>query len=115
MEYHKIYQRFLNLCLAIDEMGKFPALEPYEHSLLNKINQYWHREEIVTVLQVLDTNNQYSRATTHKYLKNLHAKGYLKLTVDNKDNRFKHITPTPMAYSYFDELGKNLIKASAEI
>lgn len=115
MEYFKIYQRFLNLCTAIDELGEFPALQPYEHALLNKINEYWLRKEPVTVLQVLDMNHQHSRATTHKYLKNLHAKGYLDLAVDNKDNRFKMIKPTQMTYSYFDELGKSLIKASAEI
>lgn len=115
MEYYKIYQRFLNLCSAIDELGKFPALQPYERSLLNKLNEYWLRKEPVTVLQVLDINNQHSRATTHKYLKNLHSKGYLVLAVDNNDNRFKQIRPTPMTYSYFNELGKSLVKASAEI
>lgn len=115
MEYSKIYQRFLNLCSAIDKMGTFPTLEPYERCLLNKINEYWLKKEPITVLQALDINQNLSRATTHKYLKSLHAKGYIDLKVDHQDNRFKYINPSPMTYNYFDTLGKSLIEVAADI
>jgi hypothetical protein len=115
MDHTKIYQRFLNLCSAIDKLGEFPALEPYERCLLNKINEYWVKDEPVSVLQVLDINQRQSRTTTHKYLKSLHSKGYVDLIIHQQDNRFKYIQPSAMTCNYFNTLGKVLLETAATI
>jgi len=114
VDHTKIYQRFLNLCSAIDKMGGFPTLEPYERRLLNKINEYWVKKQPITVLQVFEINQEQSRTTTHKYLKSLHIKGYVDLTMDRRDNRLKYINPSPMTYSYFNTLGKCLVDAATD-
>lgn len=113
MNYSKIYQRFLNLYSAIYNMSEFPDIDPNENYLLIKLNDYWTNNKQITVLEALNMNLKFSRATIHKYIKNLCRKGYLELVTDELDNRFKYISPTELTNSYFNELGKCLIEAAS--
>lgn len=113
MEYSKIYQKFLNLYSTLDNMSTYPRMEPHEKCLLIKLNNYWLRDQKITVLEALDHNLQNSKATTHKYVKSLRSKGYLKLVIDEIDNRLKYVTPTDQTHQYFNDMGKLLVEASA--
>ena len=112
--FKQIYQRFLNLALALEEMSDFPVLEPVEQRMLALLNKYWLTKEHITVVSAMNMSPDISTSTAFRYLKKMRAKGYIQLVVDEKDNRVKYITPTAQTESYFNKMGKLMIKATTE-
>lgn len=112
--FKQVYQKFLNLAIALEEMSDFPALEPVEHRLLALLNKYWLNKEPITVVSAMNMTSDISTSTIFRYLKKMRAKGYIQLVVDETDNRVKYITPTAQTESYFNKMGKLMIKATTE-
>ena len=84
--FKQIYQRFLNLALALEEMSDFPVLEPVEQRMLALLNKYWLTKEHITVVSAMNMSPDISTSTAFRYLKKMRAKGYIQLVVDEKDN-----------------------------
>jgi DNA-binding PadR family transcriptional regulator len=112
--FKQMYQKFLNLAIALEEMSDFPALEPVEQKLLALLNKYWSSKEPITVVCAMNMTPEISTSTIFRYLKKMRAKGYIQLVVDETDNRVKYITPTALTESYFNKMGKLMIKATSE-
>ena len=112
--FKQVYQKFLNLAIALEEMSDFPALEPVEHRLLALLNKYWSNKEPITVVSAMNMTSDISTSTIFRYLKKMRAKGYIQLVVDDADNRVKYITPTALTESYFNKMGNLMIKATTE-
>lgn len=110
----QIYQKFLNLAIALEELSDFPTLEPVEQRMLALLNKYWSTHEPITVVSAMNMTSDISTSTIFRYLKKMRLKGYIQLVVDETDNRVKYITPTALTESYFNKMGKLLIKAAAE-
>ena len=108
-----MYQKFLNLAHAIDEMMDFPPMTPDEKCLIKHLNVFWVMRKDITVLQTVRQVNHLSQATVLRHLKNLKNKGYIKMVIDESDNRIKYIRPTKLITQYFAEHGK-LLLASAK-
>lgn len=105
-----IYQRFLNLTHAIDEITEFPQLTPDEKCLIRTLNNYWIRSEPITVVRAMTALETQSTSTVFRNLKKIRQKGYIQLMVDEMDNRVKYIEPTEQTIKYFHEHGKLLLK-----
>jgi len=112
--FKQIYQKFLNLAVALEEMSDFPTLEPVEQKLLALLNKYWSTEEPITVVSAMHMTPDISTSTIFRYLKKMRSKGYIQLVVDESDNRVKYITPTAQTENYFNKMGKLLVKASTK-
>jgi DNA-binding MarR family transcriptional regulator len=112
--FKQMYQKFLNLAIALEEMSDFPVLEPAEQKLLALLNKYWSNKEPITVVSAMNMTPEISTSTIFRYLKKMRVKGYIQLVVDETDNRVKYITPTALTESYFNKMGKLMIKATSE-
>lgn len=113
-DFANIYQRFLNLASAVDEMSEFPSLDPTEKYLLRKLSKFWVGNEKITVVETMHITDDISTSTIFRYLKKLRAKGYIELKVDEIDNRVKYVSPTKLTNAYFSKMGKVLVTASTK-
>ena len=111
--FKQIYQRFLNLASAVEELSEFPALDPVEQKMLALLSKYWSGKQKITVVEAMHMTSDISTSTIFRYLKKLRQKGYIELVVDELDNRVKYVSPTPMTDSYFSKMGKLLLKATS--
>ena len=109
-----IYQKFLNLAVALEEMSDFPMMDPVEQKLLALLNKSWANKQPITVVEAMNMTEEISTSTVFRYLKKMRLKGYIQLVVDDADNRVKYITPTTMTEDYFGKMGKLMAKALAE-
>lgn len=112
-DFANIYQKFLNLASAVEGMSEFPSLDPVEKYLLRKLSNYWVNNQKITVVETMHITEDISTSTIFRYLKKLRAKGYVELIVDEVDNRVKYVSATKLTDSYFNKMGKLLVKASA--
>ena len=108
-----IYQKFLNLANAVEELSEFPTLDPVEQKMLALLSKYWSGKQKITVVEAMHMTSEISTSTIFRYLKKLRQKGYIELVVDELDNRVKYVSPTPMTDSYFSKMGKLLLKATS--
>lgn len=104
------YIKFLNLAKAIRELTAFPSLNPMEECLLNFIAMSWQADKMLSVSETMHSDVAMSPSSVHRHLKSLLAKGFLGLTVDERDNRIKYITHTPLSAEYFSMLGQCISK-----
>lgn len=111
--FQQIYQKFLNLASAVEEMSEFPTLDPVEQKMLSLLSKYWASKQKITVVEAMHMTNDISTSTVFRYLKKLRTKGYIELIVDELDNRVKYVSATPLADSYFNKMGKLMIKAAS--
>ena len=111
--FQQIYQKFLNLALAVEEMSEFPTLDPVEQKMLSLLSKYWAIKQKITVVEAMHMTNDISTSTVFRYLKKLRTKGYIELIVDELDNRVKYVSATPLTDSYFNKMGKLMIKAAS--
>ena len=111
--FKQIYQRFLNLASAVEELSEFPALDPVEQKMLALLSKYWSGKQKITVVEAMHMTSDISTSTIFRYLKKLRQKGYIELVVDELDNRVKYVSPTPMTDSYFSKMGRLLLKAAS--
>lgn len=111
--FKQIYQRFLNLASAVEELSEFPALDPVEQKMLALLSKYWSGKQKITVVEAMHMTSDISTSTIFRYLKKLRQKGYIELVVDELDNRVKYVSSTPMTDSYFSNMGKLLLKATS--
>ena len=112
--FKSIYQKFLNLAIALEDMSEFPALDPVEQKMLALLNKYWSNKQAITVVEAMNMTQDISTSTIFRYLKKMRAKGYLQLVIDEADKRIKYVSPTPLTESYFNKMGKLLVKAASE-
>lgn len=112
--FKQIYQKFLNLAIALEEMSDFPALAPVEQRMLALLNKFWSSKEPITVVSAMNMTPDISTSTVFRYLKKMRVKGYIQLVVDETDNRVKYIKPTALTDSYFNKMGKLMMKATVE-
>jgi DNA-binding MarR family transcriptional regulator len=111
--FKQIYQKFLNLANAVEELSEIPTLDPVEQKMLSLLSKYWSGKQKITVVEAMHMTSDISTSTIFRYLKKLRQKGYIELVVDDLDNRVKYVTPTPMTDSYFNKMGKLMLKATS--
>ncbi len=102
------YIKFLNLANAMRELTEFPVLNPMEEYLLNHIALAWHANKNPSVSHTMHTSSEMSPSTVHRHLTTLRRKGFVRLNVDERDNRVKFISHTPLSQQYFSLLGQCL-------
>jgi len=108
-----IYQKFLNLANAVEELSEFPPLDPVEQKMLALLSKYWSDKQRITVVEAMHMTTEISTSTIFRYLKKLRQKGYIELVVDEMDNRVKYVSATAQTDSYFNKMGKLMLKASS--
>jgi DNA-binding MarR family transcriptional regulator len=111
--FKQIYQKFLNLANAVEELSEFPALDPVEQKMLALLSKYWSGKQKITVVEEMHMTNEISTSTIFRYLKKLRQKGYIELVVDDFDNRVKYVSATSQTDSYFNKMGKLMMKATS--
>jgi len=111
-KYNVIYQKFLSLAHAIDELTDFPTMTADEKCLIRHLNNAWYNKHDITVLQTVRKVNHLSQATVLRHLKNLKNKGYIEMVIDEMDNRIKYVRPTKQIHLYFAEHGKLMIAST---
>jgi len=107
-----IYQKFINLAIATEQLSDLPLLDPIEKRLLALLSHSWSNDKKITVVETMNITNELSTSTIFRYLKKLRQKGYLELIVDEVDNRVKYVSPTKQCDKYFSKLGKLMAEAS---
>lgn len=110
-DFKAVYERFINLAIAAEELSDAHLLDPIERRILYILSTYWSKGKTITVGESVKRIDELSSATTFKYIKQLKNKGYLQLVVDEKDNRVKYVLPTSLVDEFFSNLGKHLIEA----
>lgn len=106
-----IYQKFINLAIATEQLSELPALDPIEKRLLALLSHAWSKNKKITVVETMNITHELSTSTVFRYIKKLRNKGYLELIVDEIDNRVKYVSPTKQCDKYFSKLGKHLVEA----
>jgi DNA-binding MarR family transcriptional regulator len=107
----ELYQRFINLALAAEEMEAFPALTLVESRILSLLSTYWSKRQPITVVESINMAPEISTSTVFRHLKTLRRKGYVDVIIDTEDNRVKFLTPTHLTNRYFAMMGKLMMKA----
>ncbi len=110
--FKQIYQKFLNLANAVEELSEFPTLDPVEQKMLALLSNYWSGKQKITVVEAMHMTNDISTSTIFRYLKKLRQKGYIELVVDELDNRVKYVSSTAQTDIYFNKMGKLMVKAA---
>ena len=110
-KFQSIYQRFLNIAIAVEEFSEFPSLDPIEQKLMSHLSKFWSLKQKITVVEAMNITKEISTSTIFRYLKKLRQKGYIELVVDEFDNRVKYVSATTLTDSYFNKMGKLMIKA----
>ena len=105
-----IYQKFLKLAQAVDQLTAFPALSPDEKCLIRYLNSYWVEDRPLTVVAAMNLVSGMSSSTAFRNLKKIRQKGYIDLEIDSVDHRVKYVRPTKQIKAYFAEHGKILAK-----
>ena len=108
-----IYQKFINLAIATEQLSELPSLDPIEKRLLALLSHSWSNDKKITVVETMNITSELSTSTVFRYIKKLRQKGYLELIVDEVDNRVKYVSPTKQCDKYFSKLGKLMSEASA--
>ena len=111
--FKEVYQRFINLAIATEQLSDLPSLDPIEKRLLALLSNSWSNNKKITVVESMNITNELSTSTIFRYIKKLRQKGYLELIVDEVDNRVKYVSPTKQCDKYFSKLGKLMTEASA--
>jgi DNA-binding MarR family transcriptional regulator len=111
--FKQIYQKFLNLANAVEELSEFPTLDPVEQKMLALLSKHWSGKHKITVVEAMHMTSDISTSTIFRYLKKLRQKGYIELVVDELDNRVKYVSPTTLTDSYFSKMGKLMLKAAS--
>lgn len=107
-----VYQKFINLAIATEQLSELPSLDPIEKRLLALLSHSWSNNKKITVVETMNITNELSTSTIFRYIKKLRQKGYLELIVDEIDNRVKYVSPTKQCDKYFSKLGKLLVEAA---
>ncbi len=111
-KYSTIFQKFLNLTQAVDNLAEFSELTADERHLIKCLNSFWVNKENITVVNAMNLENNMSTSTTFRILKKLRQKGFIKLTIDKADSRIKYVNPTDKIQSLFHQYGKILMKVA---
>ena len=111
-KYVSIYQKFLNLSQAVDEITDFPKLTPDEKCLIQSLNNNWVKDKLITVVEAMNAVENRSTSTVFRNLKKIREKGYIYLEVDETDSRIKYIKPSEQTLSYFHKQGELILKTA---
>jgi DNA-binding IclR family transcriptional regulator len=111
MSHRNLYLRFVGLANALQK-GASAEMDPIALRLLEAITAAHEAGSLLRVSDALELADLASHATLHKKLDMLKAQGFVEIEYINDDRRTKYLAPSQLALTYFDELGKALMKAS---
>jgi DNA-binding MarR family transcriptional regulator len=94
------YIKFIIAQNEIKNRKEFPILGVNEEELFETILLKAQQTSFCKVSDILNSVAEASISATHRRLKKLKLLGYIKLTMDELDNRVKYVNFTPMAISY---------------
>lgn len=100
--------RLLNLLSAIRELAPFCELTAEEEQLLGDLVVRWHKEQDLTVSDVMLGSGRASASTIYRRLIGLRDKGLVALSADERDKRIRRVEPTGTAKDYMKLLGHGL-------
>ena len=109
---HLSYIRFLNLINSIDHIKSVDQIDSIEEALLNHIALTKLEDQELLVMDIIALEHLGSRATLHKRIKNLVARGYIQLIIDAQDERKKNVVLATKAHRYYERLSKLIDKAT---
>lgn len=109
------YMNFLRLAQEVRSSPDFSSLSPTEERLLNLLGSSWVLDQRITVLQAVQVDNHSSHSTTHRLLKSLRLKKFIKLCMDNDDNRVKYVQPADKTHDFFEALSLCVERANERI
>lgn len=113
-KYSKTFQKFLNLTQAIDDLVEFSNITADEMRLIKSLNNFWIRNEDISVVTAMSIVKNVSTSTTFRMLKKLRQKDFIKLEANKKDGRIKYVKPTDKIQSFFHQYGKILMKVASD-
>ena len=102
------YVKFLHLANALRQGPGAPELDSLEERLLNSLAAAWHTGHRIKVLEVARLLPDTSERTIFRRLKTLEDKGLITFMIDPRDQRVRHVLPTPKTDAYFARLGECL-------
>ena len=109
------YMNFFRLVQEVRSTPDFISLSPVEERLLNLLASSWVLGIKITVLQAVQVDTHISHSTSHRLLKSLRLKKFIKLCVDKDDNRVKYVQPTDKTHDFFKMLGLCVERAQERI
>ncbi len=104
------YLRFLHLAEAFDQMNPHKGLDHVEKQLLDRLIEAYYKNQFPLMGEFTGFKNIGSQATLHSRIKSLIAKGYIDLVADDDDSRKKHLVPTRLSLTFYNQLSDALIK-----
>ena len=105
------YLKFLTLVQEVRVSPEYSEVSPSEERLLNHLASAWSTDQKITVLQAMGVDRDISHSTSHRLLKSLRLKNFIKLMTDERDTRVKYVLPTDKTNQYFTHLGRCLDRA----
>lgn len=107
------FQKFLILAQKIDALKRFPELSLNERALIKHMNQYWYRNDNLTVIMAINLKDM-STATAFRNLKKLRQKGFIQLNFNDMDRRIKHVRPTEKLITLLEVYGRVMLKVAKD-
>jgi DNA-binding MarR family transcriptional regulator len=105
------YLKFLTLVQEVRVSPEYSQVSLSEERLLNLLASAWNMDQRITVLQAMNVDRDISHSTSHRLLKSLRLKNFIKLMTDERDTRVKYVLPTDKTNQYFTHLGRCLDRA----
>jgi DNA-binding MarR family transcriptional regulator len=100
--------RLLNMLRALRELSSFSDLTADEEQLLFDLVLRWHRNDAITVSDVMLDAERTSASTIYRRLLGLKEKGMVAFRVDQRDKRVKFVEPTAKADDYVQRLSRSV-------
>ena len=105
------YVCFLNLLDGLERVNPGKKLDSTEEQLLNHVTLANSKGKSILVGDLSSLSEFGSKTSLHGRIKNLVAKGYMKLNQDRADGRRKFVIPTAKAVKHYEYLSACLEKA----
>ncbi|MEZ7848666.1 MAG: hypothetical protein QMB14_11340 [Polaromonas sp.] len=109
------HMNFLRLVQEVLASPEFMTLSPTEERLLNLLASSWALDQKITVLKVVQVDPRISHSISHRLLKSLRLKKFIRLCIDETDNRVKYVQPTDKTLDFFKALGLSVERANEGI
>lgn len=107
----KRYLQFVASLRQAQAATELPGLDLSCERVLEFLGQAWREDKSIKVLQVMQHMPDMSSTTVHRRLKMLVAQDFIKLEMDEQDNRIKHIRPTDKTWALFAKRGQIIMDA----
>lgn len=101
-----IESRYLNFSKLAEKIDQSYGLSVTEIRLLNEILESYLDSRVMSVTGLLTLKEIASPASLHAALKKLIKKNMVTLSIDERDERIKRPTPSPLALTRLKKLNK---------